>query len=143
MVQRLERHAGGQRAVADHGDRLAITVLQAGGNGHAQRGADRCAGVADAKGVVLALGTTREGGNAILLAQGAHARATAGEDFVRIGLMTHVPHQPVVRGVEDVMQRDGQLDDAQAGTEMPAGLTDRVEQFQAQLIGQGFQLGFA
>ena len=25
---------------------------------------------------------------------------------------------------------------------MPTGLTDRVEQFQAQLIGQGFQLGF-
>lgn len=41
------------------------------------------------------------------------------------------------------MQRDGQLDDAQAGTEMPTGLADRVEQFQAQLIGQGFQLGFA
>jgi hypothetical protein len=41
------------------------------------------------------------------------------------------------------MQGDGQLDDAQAGTEMPTGLADRVEQFQAQLIGQGFQLGFA
>jgi hypothetical protein len=41
------------------------------------------------------------------------------------------------------VQRDGQLDDAQAGTEMPTGLADRVEQFLAQLIGQGFQLGFA
>ncbi|MNF65672.1 hypothetical protein D3C84_474420 [compost metagenome] len=99
--------------------------------------------MADAKGVVLALGTTREGGDAVLLAQGAHALATTGEDLVWISLMTHVPHQPVVRGVEDVMQRDGQLDHAQAGTEMPTGLADRVEQFQAQLIGQGFQLGFA
>lgn len=57
--------------------------------------------------------------------------------------MPDVPQQTVVRRVEDVMQRDGQLDHAQAGTEMPTGLTDRVEQFQAQLIGQGFQLGFA
>ena len=91
MVQRLERHAGGHRAVADHGDRLAIAVLQAGGNGHAQRGADRGAGVADAKGVVLALGAAREGGDAVLLAQGAHALAAAGEDLVRIGLMTRRP----------------------------------------------------
>jgi len=98
--------------------------------------------VADAKGVVLALGATRKGGDTVLLAQGAHALATASEDFMRIRLMAHVPHQPVVRGVEHVMQRDGQLDDAQAGTEMPTGLADRVEQFQAQLIGQGFQLGF-
>ncbi len=137
MVQRLEGHAGGQRAVTDHRNGLAITALQAGGNGHAQRGTDRGAGVADAKGVVLALGAAREGGDAVLLAQGAHALAPAGEDLMRIRLMAHVPHQPVVRGVEDVMQRDGQLDHAQAGTEMPTGLTDRVEQFQAQFIGQG------
>jgi len=143
VVQRLERHAGGQRAVSNHRNRLALAVLQAGGNRHAQRCADRGAGVADAKGVVLALGATREGRDAVLLAQGFHALATTGEDLVRIRLMTDVPYQPVIRGVEDVMQRDGQLDDAQAGTEMPTGLADRVEQFQAQLIGQGFQLGFA
>ncbi len=143
MVERLEGHAGGQRAVTDHGDGLAIAVLQAGGNGHAQRGADRSAGVADAKGVVLALGAARECGNAVLLTQAGHAFAATGEDLVRIRLMPDVPQQTVVRGVEDVMQRDGQLDHAQAGTEMPTGLADRVEQFQAQLIGQGFQLGFA
>jgi hypothetical protein len=70
VVQRFEGHAGGQCAVADHRDRLAIAVLQAGGNGHAQRGADRGAGVADAKGVVLAR-SGAEGGDAVLLAQGA------------------------------------------------------------------------
>ncbi len=40
MVECLEGHAGGQCAVADHGDGLALLSLQAGGNGHAQRGAD-------------------------------------------------------------------------------------------------------
>ena len=61
---------------------------------------------------------------------------------MRIRLMTHVPHQTVVRGVEHVVQRDGQFNDAQAGTEMPTRLTDGVEQFLAQFIGQRFQLGF-
>jgi hypothetical protein len=142
MVQRFKRHAGCQGAITDHGNCLAIAVLQAGGNGHAQGCADRGAGVADAKGVVFALGAAREGGDAVLLAQGSHLLAASGEDFVRIRLMTHVPHQPVVRGVEYVVQRDGQLNDAQAGTKMPTRLADGVEQFQAQLIGQGFQLGF-
>ena len=142
MVQRFEGHAGGQRAITNHRNRLALTALQAGGNRHAQRCTDGGAGVADAKGVVLALGTAREGGQAVLLAQAGHALATAGEDFMRIRLVAHVPHQPVVRGVEHVMQGDGQLDHAQPGAKMPTGLADRVEQFQAQLIGQGFQLGF-
>ncbi|MCY1442274.1 hypothetical protein D9M71_586380 [compost metagenome] len=112
VVQRLEGHAGGQCAITDHGDRLAWAVLQAGGDGHAQGGADRGAGVADAKGVVLALGAAREGGDAVLLAQAAHGLAAAGEDLVRIGLMADVPHQTVVGRVEDIMQGDRQLDDA-------------------------------
>ncbi|MNE00106.1 hypothetical protein D3C80_925030 [compost metagenome] len=142
VVQRLESHAGGQCAVADHGNGLARIVLQAGGDGHAQGSTDRGAGVTDAKGVVLALGATREGGQAVLLAQGVHALAATGEDLVRIGLMTNVPHQAVVRGVEDVVQGDRQLDDAQAGAKMPTGLTHGVEQFLAQFVGQGLQVGF-
>jgi hypothetical protein len=40
---------------------------------------------------------------------------------VRIGLVADVPDEPVVRRVEDVVQRDGQFDDAEAGAEMAAG----------------------
>ncbi|MOA01547.1 hypothetical protein D3C78_1209620 [compost metagenome] len=143
VVQRLESHAGGQCAVADHGNGLARIVLQAGGDGHAQGSTDRGAGVTDTKGVVLALGAAREGGQAVLLAQGVHALAATGEDLVRIGLMTDVPHQPVVRGVENVVQGNRQLDDAQAGTEMPAGLTNGIEQLLAQFVSQVLQVGFS
>src|SRR5690606_19410355 len=80
---------------------------------------------------------------AILLAQGGHAPATAGEDLVRVGLMPHVPDQPVVRRVEDVVQGNGQLDDAEAGAKVTAGLADAEEQLLAQLIGQLFQFRFA
>ena len=96
----------------------------------------------NAERVVLALAATRECRDTVFLAQGGHARATARQDLVRVGLMAHVPHQAVVRRVEHVMQGDGQLDDAETGTKMPSGLANGVEQFQAQLIGQGFQLGF-
>src|SRR5690606_30648270 len=64
-----------QCAIADHGNRLALLALQAGGDGHAQRRADGGAGVADAEGVVLAFRATREGGQAVLLAQAGHARS--------------------------------------------------------------------
>jgi hypothetical protein len=54
-----------------------------------------------------------------------------------------IPHQTVIRRIEDVMQGDGQFDHPEARAEMPAGLADRVEQVLAQFVGQGFQLGLA
>ncbi len=143
VVECLEGHAGGQRTVADHGHRLTLLALQAGGDGHAQGGADGGAGVADAEGVVLALCAAREGRQAVLLAQGAHQLAALGEDLVRIGLVADVPDQAVVRSVEDVVQGNGQLDHAEAGAEMTAGLADGIQQVLAQLVGQGFQVRLA
>ena len=74
--------------------------------------------------VVFALRALGEAGQAAALAQGADAVAPAGEDLVRIGLVADVPDQAVLRRVEDVVQRDGQLDHAQAGAEMAAGDRD-------------------
>lgn len=99
--------------------------------------------MADAEGVVLALCAAREGRQAVLLAQGAHQLAAFGEDLVRIGLVADVPDQAIVRSVEDVVQGDGQLDHAEAGAEMTAGLPDGIQQVLAQLVGQGFQVRLA
>ena len=59
--------------------------------------------------------------------------APAGQHLVRIGLVADVPDQPVVRRVEDIVQRDGEFDRAEAGGEMTAHLADRVDQVLAQL----------
>src|SRR5690606_1625817 len=64
----------------------------------------------------------------------------AGQNLVRIGLMPDIPDQTVFRGVIDVVQGDGQLDYAESGAEMPAGLADAPEQKQAQLVRQLRQL---
>ena len=56
------------------------------------------------------------------LAQRADAVAPAGEDLVRIGLVADIPDQPVARRLEHRVDRHRQLDHAERGAEMPAGL---------------------
>ena len=96
--------------------------------------------MAGAERIVGALGAAGEAGEAVLLAQRADAVAAAGEHLVRIGLVADVPDQAVIRGVEDGVQRDGQLDDAEAGAEMAAGDRDGIDDFGAQFVGDLAQL---
>ena len=48
--------------------------------------------------------------------------------------MADVPDQPVVGRVEYVVQRDRQLDHAQAGAEMAAGDRDGIDGLLAQFV---------
>ena len=95
-----------------------------------------------AEGVVFALGALGEAGQAAALAQGADPVAPAGKDLVRVGLMPHIPDQPIPWGIEDMVQRDRQLDDPQAGPEVPAGDGYSVDRLGAQFIGQLSQRPF-
>ena len=95
--------------------------------------------------IVFALGALGEAGQAAALTERADAVAAAGKNLVRIGLVADVPDQAVVRRVEHVMQRDRQLDDAEAGAEMAAGDSDSVDGLLTQLVGDlaklvGFKL---
>ena len=90
-----------QRAVAEDRDDLEVLLaVDVARRGHAERGGDRRRGVAGAEGVVLALGALEEAGDAALLAQRLHPRVAAGEQLVRIALMTDVPHELVARRLE-------------------------------------------
>ena len=90
--------------------------------------------------VVFALRALGEAGQAAALPQGANAVASSGEDLVRVGLVADVPDQFVGRRVEDVVERDRQLDHAEPGTEMPAGLGDGVDRLGPQLVGELLEL---
>ena len=142
VVHRLVGHAGAHGAVADDRDDVVGGARQIAGHGHAEAGRDRGRGVAGAERVVFALGALGKARQAAFLPDGAHRLAAAGEELVRIGLMADVPDQPVVRGVEDVVQGDGELDDAEAGAQMPAGLGDGVDEVGAQFVGDLSQLAF-
>ena len=112
---------------------LRVAVLELGRHRHAERRADRGARVADAEGVVLALGARRKRCEPVSLLDGVEPIATAGEHLVRIGLVTDVPHQPVVRRVEDIVQGDRELDGTEARGEMAAACGDALDQVVAQL----------
>ena len=88
-----------------------------------------------AEAVVFALGALGETRKPAALPQRADAVAAAGQDLVRIGLMADVPDRAVARRVEDVVQRDGQFHDAEAGAEMAAGHRDGADRLGAQLVG--------
>ena len=85
--------------------------------------------------VVLALGALAEAGQAAGLTQGADAVAAAGQNLVWISLMADVPDQPVLGGIEHVMQGDGQFHHAKSGAEVASGHRHRVDGLSAQFIG--------
>ena len=62
--------------------------------------------------VVFALAALGKARKPSALAQSADAIAPACQNLMRIGLMADIPDQPVVRGFENIMQRDRQFDDA-------------------------------
>ena len=70
-----------------------------------------------------------------------HGFATTGQNLVWVGLVTHVPDKAVFRGIEAVVQCDGQFDHAETGTEVTAGLANAVEQVVSELLRQRIQLG--
>src|SRR2546421_1532695 len=90
--------------------------------------------------VVAAFDAPGETGEPATLADSADAVAPAGQDFVRIGLVPDVPDEPVAWSIEDVMERDRQLDHAEAGAEMATGHRDRIDRLLAQLVRQLAQL---
>ena len=88
------------------------------------------------EGVVVAFTAQGKGGRTGFAADQWHLLAAAGQNFMRICLMTHIPYQTVIRGIKDVMQGDGQLNNAQTRAEMSAGLANAVDQIFTQLSAQ-------
>ncbi len=93
-----------------------------------------------AEGVERTFGPTGEAGEAILLAQARHPITPPGQYLVWVTLMADVPDDGVNRRIEGGVQCNGQLDDAEAGTEMPAGLRNDAQGLLAELFGQTTKL---
>jgi hypothetical protein len=96
--------------------------------------------VSRAEGIVFTFSATEETAQSPVLAQAVHGLSSPGQDLVGIGLVTDVPYQPVVRGIEDRVQGDGQFYRAQAGSQVTASGRNGFKQALAYLIGQLDQL---
>ena len=136
VVHRLKRHAGGNRPVANHAHRAPLFILFRGGDSHPDASGNGGGGVTDAQHVVLAFTAPREGVQAAFLANGADFVAAAGQNFMRVGLVTDVPDQAIEGRVIDVVQRHGQFHRAEARGKVTAGAADAVQQVAPQLITQ-------
>ena len=134
VVQRLPGHAAGQRAVADDGDyravRLAAYLVGLGQPiGVGQAGG----GVRVLDHVVLGLGPARVAGDTAAMRELGEAGLAAGQQLVHVRLVAGIEQDPVDRRVEDPVQRDGQLNDAQVRPEVTAVDRYRLDQKIADL----------
>ena len=84
--------------------------------------------------IELALAALREAAEALVHAVGVEGVTTARQDFVSVGLVSDVPDDLVLRGVEDVMEGDRQLHHAQAGAEVASLFADHIHNELAQLV---------
>ena len=76
----------------------------------------------DSEGVEFTFTPVRKGGQAAGLAHGQHSFATSCQNLVGVGLMPHIPDQPVFGCIEDVVQRNGEFHNAQPCAEVPSSL---------------------
>ena len=143
IVQRLIGHAGGQRTIADDGGDPVASASEVPDDSHAEGGGDRRRGMRGAERIELAFAALGKAGQSSSHPQHVDTVAAAGQNLVRIGLVPHVPDEPVARRVEDVVKRNRQLDDAKTGTEMAASPSHRANGFRSQFIGDGPEISSA
>ncbi len=140
VVQALVGEAARERAVTDDGDDVAGLAKGVARARVAQRRAHGGAGVAHAERVVLALAALGEAGESAAPAQGAESVAASSQELVHVGLVADVPDDPVARRIEDPVQGDRQLHDAEAGAQMAPRAGHRRDDLVAQFAAELFEL---
>ena len=107
IVKCLECHAAAHCAITNDSHSTPIAPINFRRYRHSQSCADRCTSVRGTEGIVYTLSTIREAGNTTCHAQGFHRFAPSRKYLVRIGLVTHIPHQSVIRCIKNVVQCNG------------------------------------
>ncbi len=141
VVQPFHRHAVDDGRVPDQRDHLPVALtVQRVAAGDADGRRDAGPRVPDAEQVVVALARLGKAGHAVALAQLVQQRQASGEQLVRVALVPDVEQQPVVAEVEDVVQRERQLDDAQVRGQVAARAGDLVADRVADFLSELFEL---
>ena len=141
MIEGLEDDARRECAVADDGHRVAIgpahdlvAQLEAQGRG---RGA---AGVAGHEQVEVALGRVGVAHQAAPGPDRVELGRAAGDQLVRIDLMTRVPDQAVLGKVIGQVQGQAELDDPEVAGEVSRPPADHAQELGAHLGGKLIEL---
>ena len=122
VVERLEAQPGSHRPVSDHGDGPRVHVAVRRGFGDAEGDGKPGAGVAGGERVVRAFARLAEPGKAPFQADVLELVAPPRHQLVGVALVGRVPDNGVCGTVENPVQRQGELDDPEVGSEMAAAL---------------------
>ena len=140
LVEAFQRQAARQRAVTDDGHDAVVLLLDVARHGNAEGGGDRGRSMAGVEDVVLRLFPFAEAGDAAVHADGVEGIAASGDELVRVGLVAGVEDDLVAGRVEDVVQRQRQLDDTEVAAEVPADSRDDLDDAVANLSRELMEL---
>ena len=118
VVDRLQCHPAGQGSIPDHSDALEILTTVVSGKGHAQGRGNRCTGVPSTEVVEGTFATFEITGDTILLSEGVEVVEATGDQLVRVGLVAHIPDDPISVEIQGLIKSQRQLDNAEAWTQM-------------------------
>ena len=114
-------------------------ALHLGRHSHAEGSRDGGGTVAGAEGVVGAFAHLWEAADAAIGADGLEGFAAAGQYFVGIGLMPHIPDEFVVGCVEDIVEGYSELDGAEARGQVAGMGREGVNDICTQFVGNALQ----
>jgi hypothetical protein len=140
VVQRLQAQATRDGGVADDDGNPLHAVAQVTRGREALADRQAGPGVTAVEDVVLGFAASREAADPAELAKRAKSLEPSGEQLVGIRLMAGVPDDPVARRLEEPVERDRELDDAERAAEMAAGPGDRRDDRLADLFGELLEL---
>src|SRR5207245_2246455 len=122
-------------------DDMVILAFEVPRDGHPLRRRERGAGMSCAELVVLGLAPHEESRDAAELTERVELIPPASEHLVDVRLMTGVPHDLVARRIEHPVQRNGELDGAEARADVAAGLLHALDREVADLGAERADLG--
>ena len=124
VVERFKRNAVGQRCIAEDHDHLLVRAGAIATRRHAKRCRQCRASVARTKTLVRTFFPERKAHRSTGLANFVEHLPAPGQQFVNVNLMADIEDEPVLRGAENFVQRDGQLDHAEVGAEVATGFAE-------------------
>src|SRR5262249_36220424 len=142
VIKRFVTNAARESSVACDDDDVLVTAPQVAPDGHAECCGKRRSCVAGAIAIMFALGAHKKTVEPGKLAHRVKTVEPPGKHFVHVALVAHVHDETVARSVEHAMQRDGQLYDAEIGSEVPAGLRKNFDQLIAHFLSELRQILF-
>lgn len=138
VVDRLERHATGEGTIADHRNAFELLTAAVASQGHAQGRRNAGGGVTCPEVIEAALAPFEVARHSALLAQCVELVVAPRDQLVGVGLVAHVPDNPVLVEVEGLVEGQGEFHHTQPWPEMASAGGHHLQMLLTNLTSYGF-----